>query len=95
MYRIKMTPLGDGKELTAVDHSAVFAVLNKAFRLPAELGADALPTLRGIALGVVDPTPYNELIAAIEATGSIRIEAVRYPDVKTGLTGPDVMNIAR
>lgn len=95
MYRIKMTPLGDGKELTAADHSAVFGVLNKAYRLPATLNADALPTLRGVAMGAPDPTPYNELIAAIEANGSIRIEAVRYPDPKTGNTGPDVLRIER
>jgi len=79
----------------AQDHAALFSLLQRVYGLPCVLDAAAIPGLTMASHAARESAPYLELVKAIEANGTIRIEAVRYPDVKTGLTGPDVLNIQR
>ena len=95
MYAPHWAPSGDLRIITAQDKTALWKALTSNFAMPGNLDETALPMLTGMAATAPDPTPYNELIAAITTNGSIRIENVRLPDPKTGNTGPDVMNIAR
>ena len=95
MYAPSWAPSGDLRIITAQDKAALWKALSSNFVMPGQLDQAALPILTGMAATAPDPTPYNELIAAITTNGSIRIENVRYPDPKTGNTGPDVLRIER
>ena len=95
MYKVCFTPCGDQVDANTSNHSALYETLRKTFGLPVKLEKDAIPMLTAAMHAALDPTPYQQAITLIEASGSIRIEAVRVPDATTGLTGPGVATIRR